>query len=334
MECCHELIETQKNKLPWVEKYRPKTLEDICSQDDAKASLNKCIKIKCIPHLLFYGPSGCGKTSTILAFAKQIFPKKLWEERIIEFNASDERGINVVRNKIKQFAKNSVNNTNSLIPPWKIIILDEADSMTSDSQFALRRIMEIYSNVTRFCIICNYENKIIDPISSRCAHFRFKPISKKNTYLRLKLIAKEEKVKYNKPLLDKIITLTRGDLRQSINMLQRYHCTFNSKLDADILDEFSGIMPSNKINELYRITTEESLADVINYIEYLQYEGYSLVNQIRTIYNLIKTSDLDGSTKSKIFLKISEVDHHLVKGCDEFVQFLRLFSYINLIFNQ
>ena len=159
----------------WVEKYRPKKLSEVTSQDDTINSLKNAIKTKNIPHLIFFGPSGCGKTSTILALARELYGPEYFFDRIIELNASDERGINVIREKVKTYAKHAVR-LNDNIPKFKIIILDEADSMTSDSQFALRRIMEEYSKVTRFCIICNYHNKIIDPIVSRCSLFRFKPI--------------------------------------------------------------------------------------------------------------------------------------------------------------
>ena len=138
----------------WVEKNRPSKLEEICYQDNVKKGLYNFISNKNIPHLLFFGPSGCGKTSTIIAMAKQLFGKH-YRDRIKELNASDERGINVVREKIKNYAQESINHDPNL-PPWKIIILDEADNMTSESQYALRRIMEEYSKVTRFCIICNY----------------------------------------------------------------------------------------------------------------------------------------------------------------------------------
>ena len=175
----------------WIEKFRPKKLDDIISQEEVTSSLKNVIKTKNIPHLLFFGPSGCGKTSTILALAKDLFGKDYWEDRVIELNASDERGIKIVREKIKTYAKNSVN-LNKDIPPWKIIILDEADNMTSDSQFALRKIMEDYCKVTRFCIICNYHHKIINPIISRCSLFRFRPIPKDLIEQKLLDICKKE----------------------------------------------------------------------------------------------------------------------------------------------
>ena len=165
----------------WVEKNRPSKLNEICYQEEVKEGLRNFIHNKNIPHLLFFGPSGSGKTSTIIALAKEIFGSH-YRDRIKELNASDERGINVVREKIKNYAQESINSTQTKklnLPPWKIIILDEADNMTSESQYALRRIMEEYSKYTRFCIICNYHHKIIDPIVSRCSMFRFKPIPKK-----------------------------------------------------------------------------------------------------------------------------------------------------------
>ena len=158
--------------MQWVEKYRPESLDQITTQYNIIQSLKNGIKTKNIPHLIFYGGPGCGKTSTILALAKELFGKKNYLNRIIELNASDERGINVVREKIKMYAKQAINYKDDM-PPWKIIILDEADTMTSDSQFALRRIIEENSKITRFCFICNYHNKIIDPIISRCSIFFF-----------------------------------------------------------------------------------------------------------------------------------------------------------------
>ena len=177
----------------WVEKNRPNNINEICHQDEVKEGLRNFIENKNIPHLLFFGPSGSGKTSTIIAMAKELFGVH-YQDRIKELNASDERGINVVREKIKNYSQESINNIEGL-PPWKIIILDEADNMTSESQYALRRIMEEYSKITRFCVICNYHYKIIDPIVSRCALFRFKPIPKLFIKNQLKFISKKEKLK-------------------------------------------------------------------------------------------------------------------------------------------
>jgi replication factor C subunit 2/4 len=187
----------------WVEKYRPNNLDEIKSQNHIINTLKYAVQTKNIPHLIFFGPAGVGKTSTILALGKELFGVH-YSDRIIELNASDERGINIIRDKIKIYAKQSINDIPG-IPPWKLIILDEADTMTQDSQFALRRIIEQYSKITRFCIICNYHTKIIEPILSRCSLFRFKPVHFDKILEKLKIISNEENISNSNELLHKII---------------------------------------------------------------------------------------------------------------------------------
>jgi replication factor C subunit 2/4 len=157
---------------------RPSKIDEVSHQSEVVSALNQSIKTGQVPHLLMYGPPGTGKTSTVLAMAMELFGKNFYKKRILELNASDERGIAVVREKIKKFAQRKIAKNPELdCPPIQIIILDEADSMTVDAQAALRRIIEAYSANTRFCIICNYISKIIDPLASRCVKFRFSPIN-------------------------------------------------------------------------------------------------------------------------------------------------------------
>ena len=324
----------------WIEKFRPKNLNDVESQEDIIISLKNCIKTKNLPHLLFFGPSGCGKTSTILALAREMFGQKYWSDRVIELNASDERGIKVVREKIKRYAMNSVSIDDS-IPPWKIIILDEADNMTSDSQFALRKIMEDYSKVTRFCIICNYHNKIIDPIVSRCSLYRFKPIPKENIHLKLKSICDMEGSTIDNESIKMIEKISRGDLRKAINFLQRcrnFKDLLNTNnninnINIELIETMSGIIPHDTLNTFIEecilasknsgIHKDSSKVDKM--VEEFYQQSYSLTIIIPYILDIIiKHKKLNDSVKSLLVKKILSIDNFLLNGCDENIQYNRL----------
>ena len=308
----------------WVEKYRPKTLNEITAQEDVIEPLKKTLITKNLPHLMFFGPSGCGKTSTILALAKELFGEENYYDRVIELNASDERGINVVRDKIKKYAKKSINYKDD-IPPWKIIILDEADNMTPDSQCALRRIMEEYSKITRFCIICNYHNKIIDPIDSRCMLFRFKPIHEAEVINKLKDICTKEKFECSESFLIQIVRNCRGDLRKAINFLQKCYNTFGNVLNQEILNEISGVIPTEIFVELCTAIIDKNSELIDTIINDLVNNSFSLVNQILHFHNYIKNNkNFSARTKSLLSIKLTEIDYNLIKGGDEFIEFMRL----------
>ena len=322
----------------WVEKFRPNNLNEVESQEDIIMSLKNCIKTKNIPHLLFFGPSGCGKTSTILALSKEIFGPKYWSDRVIELNASDERGIKVVREKIKRYAMNSVS-IDPDIPPWKIIILDEADNMTSDSQFALRKIMEDYSKVTRFCIICNYHNKIIDPIVSRCSLYRFKPIPKENICLKLKDICLKEGTNISDESVEMIESISRGDLRKAINFLQRcrnfknlINTNDNNIINNELIETMSGIIPHKMIVDFVEacINNNNSMNLVDKMINDFYQQSYSLTIMIPYILNIIiHHKKLTDNVKSLIVQKLLSIDNYLINGCDENIQYNRLAYSIN-----
>jgi replication factor C subunit 2/4 len=308
----------------WVEKYRPKTLNDITAQEDVIEPLKKTLITKNLPHLMFFGPSGCGKTSTILALAKELFGEENYYDRVIELNASDERGINVVRDKIKKYAKKSINYKDD-IPPWKIIILDEADNMTPDSQCALRRIMEEYSKLTRFCIICNYHNKIIDPIDSRCMLFRFKPIQEEEIIKKLKDICAQEKFDCPESFLIQIVRNCRGDLRKAINFLQKCYNTFGNVLNQEILNEISGVIPKDKFDQLCTAIINKDSPIIDEIISELNNNGFSLVNQILHFHNYVKANpNFSSKVKSLLSIKLTEIDYNLIKGGDELIEFMRL----------
>ena len=173
-----EIIKKNKMSKPWVEKYRPRALSDIASQEDIVKALSQAvsdpIRAAMLPHMLFHGPAGTGKTTSALALARQLFGAnpETYKSRVRELNASDDRGIQVIRDKVKKFAQNAVGGAaGSGMPPFKLIILDEADALTADAQSALRRMMEDHATTTRFILICNYVSRIIDPITSRCVKY-------------------------------------------------------------------------------------------------------------------------------------------------------------------
>ncbi|KAJ3506636.1 hypothetical protein NMY22_g17183 [Coprinellus aureogranulatus] len=250
---------------PWVEKYRPKTIDDVSAQEHTVAVLQKTLTSANLPHMLFYGPPGTGKTSTILALARQLFGPDNFRNRVLELNASDERGISIVREKVKNFARQtpraqavSSDGKTYPCPPYKIIILDEADSMTQDAQGALRRIMETYAKITRFCLICNYVTRIIEPLASRCSKFRFTPLDSGSAFSRLSYIAKEERIDVDEPVINTLISTSHGDLRRAITYLQsaaRLSASSNppAPIHAADIQEIAGVVPDSVINDFARV---------------------------------------------------------------------------------
>ena len=308
----------------WVEKYRPSKLDEICNQENIIDSLKNTIHTKNIPHLIFYGPSGCGKTSTILALAQEIF-KENYLERIIELNASDERGINIIRDKIKKNAKQSINTSHDS-PPWKLIILDEADTMTIESQFALRKIIDEYSKLTRFCIICNYHNKIIEPIISRCSSFRFKIINNLSILKKLKYIANNENLLISDCIINKIIKVSNNDLRKAINLLQNYNNNYNDKINKYILNELSGYI--SNLDIIMKHAFNKNIIEVEKIINDFFRNGYSLILQIKEIHNYIINMNLSCDKNASIIEIIIEIEQKLLNGCDEYILFMKLIYFI------
>jgi replication factor C subunit 2/4 len=315
----------------WIEKYRPNNLNDITAQDHIIKPLLRTLEQGQLPHLLFYGPSGCGKTSTIIALAKQLFTNDN-KDRVYEFNASDERGINVIRDKIKNYAKRSVNNYKY---KFKIIILDEADTMTSESQFALRRIIEQYSKITRFCIICNYINKIIDPIASRCAKFRFHMLTHEQMKDRLVYICNKEEVNIDNEIINRLIYLSKGDLRKAINFLQKASNMYNKNLNLNIINEISSHISTDLIDGIITTTIHSNHYDIIKNIHHLINDGYSAYNIIKDVCDILpNNTQLSHKQKSYIYIKVADVMYHLNNSCDEEIQLLRFFLYLSKIFKE
>lgn len=313
--------------VPWVEKYRPKVVTDVAYQDEIVTVLQNTINGHDFPNLLFYGPPGTGKTSTILAVCRQLFGQELYRSRILELNASDERGIQVVRDKVKSFANQAVSSKKpdgTALPPFKIVILDEADSMTKHAQAALRRTMEKQTKTTRFCLICNYVTRIIEPITSRCAKFRFKPLSIETIQDRLNLISKSEEIRISSEAIDTLIKASEGDMRKAITFLQSAH-RLKSDEEEDIsptdIIEMAGLIPDDFMASLVDTFSSGSFDKLDKKIREIMANGYSgsqLLSQLHDV--LVLDENLKDDKKSVIMEKLSVVDKCLCDGADEYLQ--------------
>jgi replication factor C subunit 2/4 len=276
--------------------------------------------------LLFYGPPGTGKTSTIIALARDMYGN-IFKSRVLELNASDERGIDIVRTKIKNFAKTTVS-TSSTAPPYKLIILDEADSMTSDAQSALRRTMETYSKITRFCLICNYLSRIIDPLASRCAKFRFGSLSKADMLSRLNMICVSESVECDKEALDAFVKLSGGDLRQAITLLQSAKRLNGSEpVTQETVWEMTGTIPLKLMNRIMSSWTSKDIEVIQRTLLQVFMNGYSGTQLLSQLHErIIDEETLTGIQKSRAFIELGKIEKTFGDGADQHLQMLKLFT--------
>ena len=321
---------------PWVEKYRPKNLDDVASQDHAVNVLKKSLVSANLPHMLFYGPPGTGKTSTVLALARELYGPDLIKSRVLELNASDERGIAIVRQKVKNFARLTVSNASPEdlekypCPPYKLIILDEADSMTYDAQAALRRTMETYSGVTRFCLICNYITRIIDPLALRCSKFRFKPLANDNAVQRLRYIVQQEELNVDEDVFSYLLTISNGDLRRAITYLQSAARlastpTEESTRSAATLRVIGGVVPEEQLKILHNTPEDKDVSAITSVVGDLVLQGWGAQQVLDQLHELYVHSDsILTETKNRAARLMFETDRRLNNGADEHLQLLNL----------
>ncbi|ODS36196.1 MAG: Replication factor C small subunit [Candidatus Altiarchaeales archaeon WOR_SM1_86-2] len=307
-------------ELPWTEKYRPHKLDDMIGQDKISQRLSAYVSAKSMPHLLFAGPAGTGKTTAALCIAREFFGGT-WED-FLELNASDERGIDVVRTKIKDFAR-----TRPIVGEFKMIFLDEADALTPEAQNALRRTMESYTETCRFILSCNYSSKIIEPLQSRCAVFRFKRLSRDAIRGRMEYILKEEGIEYEDAALDAILYVAEGDVRRAINILQS--SAASGEVNEENVYSIASAARPEEVLTILNLSLGGKFLDARNLLDKLMLSyGMSgediLLQMNREVMNL----DVEDRMKVKIIDLIGEANFCLVEGANERIQLEALLARI------
>lgn len=304
----------------WVEKYRPSKLSEIVNQKEIIGSLESLLKnTPDMPHLLFSGSAGVGKTTAALCIAKQILGD-LWKEYTLELNASDERGINMVRERVKKFSRYAGLDTQI---PFKIIILDEADEMTSDAQTALRRIIEDTAKFCRFILIANNISKIIDPIQSRCAVFKFTTIPEQDVIEHLKSISKKEKIKSDEKGLKAIYDYSEGDLRHAINLLQST-ASIGPITEANVKSS-AGLIKTNDVDEVLKMALSGKTNDAREkMIELIKVYGMSESDFLKYLNSAL--FKLKIKNQSRISRIIAEYDYRILVGANPEIQLTALLS--------
>lgn len=307
----------------WIEKYRPKKLDEIIGQQVVVGRLKSYLSQKNIPHLLFSGPPGTGKTTTAMALARELFGES-WKENFLELNASDDRGIKMVRETIKEYSRIMPSNPLG----FKILFLDEADYMTDEAQAALRRTMENFTKTTRFVISCNYSSKIIEPIQSRTAIFRFKGISGEDMVHALENILKKEGKEYEKTSLEVIAEMAYGDMRKAINILQ-VAATYSERITVNSIYEAAGTVHKEWALQVMNFALKGDISKAKALLEDAVIKqgisGQDIVEQFhRSLYDLTIAEDL----KADILYYLGEIDFRISEGARELIQLESFLGYL------
>lgn len=351
--------ERKRKPHPWSEKYRPQSLVDVVGDSDVLRTFHDMVETRSVPHTLLYGPPGTGKSSMIQALGRDLYGPH-YRRRVVYYNASDDRGIGAVREKISPVAKRSVSplplEGGGKTPPFQIIVLDEADAMTYEGQDALRVIIEKYSHVTRFCFICNYIDQITDAIKSRCTHIFFPPLPSYKVAQRLAYVGGEEGMRVEEEIYQAICRVCRGDMRRAVVLLQqvadleRYRQLFTrpylslTEAETQILFYASSHDGQVKVEDIYRmggvpspeesggvvkkIIRAESLGELVPILKSVVSSGRSNDEVIMALYEIILHLKLPQEIKRECFLHASSIISNINSGSDSFLQIMRLAGYL------
>ena len=309
----------------WTEKYRPEEFSEVKGQKEIVKRVKAFVDKKNMPHLMFAGPAGIGKTTLALVAAKQLF-KDSWRQNLLELNASDERGIDIIRNKVKDFARTRAIGD----VPFKIIYLDECDALTREAQQALRRTMENYTQTTRFILSCNYSSKIIDPIQSRCAVFRFRPLEKQDVFEIISKIEKEEGLKIEDKAKEALYVVSEGDCRRVENVMQSC-AAIADKIDEDVVFSLASVARPKEVKEVLELALANKFIDARSkLLEVMLNYGLSGLDIIKQIQKEIWELDIDDRKKVALIDKCGETEFRMSEGSDEYVQLEAFLSQVTL----
>ncbi|MFA5405793.1 MAG: replication factor C small subunit [Candidatus Nanoarchaeia archaeon] len=310
----------------WIEKYRPQQLNDLFGQVGIVKRLKSFIKSKNLPHLLFAGPAGTGKTSAANCIARELYGDN-WRMNFMETNASDERGIDVIRGKVKDFARTMpLGDVN-----FKVILLDEADALTRDAQAALRRTMEMYATTCRFILDCNFSSKIIDPIQSRCAVFRFKPLESHSVIDYLTEVCNKEGLIAQGNSLKAVYEVSKGDLRKALNVLQSC-ASLSKQINEELVYEIASYAQPDELKKAISLALQGSFSQARSLmIDVMLRYGLSGIDAVRQVQSIVMSMELTDAVKVKLLDRIGEYEFRMVEGADEFLQIDALLAQFYLI---
>nr|MDO8109667.1 replication factor C small subunit [Candidatus Sigynarchaeota archaeon] len=312
--------------MPFVEKYRPRSLKEVVGQEEIISRLKGFVNDRSMPHLILAGPAGTGKTTSAIAMGRDMF-KETFSQNFKELNASDARGIAVVRTMVKDFARTHPVGDS----PFKVLVLDEADNMTAAAQHALRRTMENFTKTCRFILICNYSNKIIAPIQSRCAVLRFTPLTNEDILKRLRYIAEKETITLTEKGGEAILYMSGGDCRKAVNVLQAVS-TISKDITEESVYQVTGRVYPEEIREMIKIALAGQLNQAQEKLEKLLLEfglaGSEIIKQIHTeVFNI----DVAEPVRIELIKVVGEIDFRLNQGASEMIQLNALLAKIVLL---